>query len=95
MFVQGNCTVDGKEDTYNTAPVIAAFIHATYKVTIFITLGNNNPNINSLFLGSFIAFTGLAYLKQSAGSIVPAIIAHVVFDVMVYAEYTHAPWWVW
>jgi len=80
---------------YNTAPVIAAFIHATYKVTIFIPLGNNNPNINSLFLGSFIAFTGLAYLKQSAGSIVPAIIAHVVFDVMVYAEYTHAPWWVW
>lgn len=80
---------------YNTAPLAAAFIHSAYKVAIFIPLANSNPNINSLFIGSFVAFVGLGYLKQFAGSIVPPIIAHVVFDVLVYAEYTHAPWWVW
>jgi len=80
---------------YNTAPLTAALLHSAYKVTIFLPLGNSNPTISSLFVGSFIAFVGLGYLKQLAGSIVPAIVAHVVFDVLVYAEYTHAPWWVW
>lgn len=80
---------------YGTAPLVAALIHSTYKVMIFIPLGSSNPNINSLFVGSFIAFVGLGYLKQFARSIVPAIIAHVAFDIIVYAEYTHAPWWVW
>jgi membrane protease YdiL (CAAX protease family) len=80
---------------YQTAPLVAALIHSAYKVTIFIPLANSNPNVNSLFIGSFIAFVGLGYLKQFTGSIVPAIIAHVVFDIIVYAEYAHAPWWVW
>ena len=80
---------------YQAAPLVAALIHSAYKVTIFIPLANSNPDVTSLFVGSFIAFAGLGYLKQFANSIVPAIIAHVVFDVLVYAEYTHAPWWVW
>jgi membrane protease YdiL (CAAX protease family) len=80
---------------YYAAPPIAALMHSTYKVMIFIPLSNSNPNIQSLFIGSLVAFLGLGYLKQFSRNIVPAIIAHVAFDVLVYAEYVRAPWWVW
>jgi membrane protease YdiL (CAAX protease family) len=80
---------------YYLAPTATAFIHSAYKVAIFIPIGVANPNLTSLFSGSLIAFIALGYLKQFSRSIVPSIIAHVAFDVLVYAEYSMAPWWVW
>lgn len=80
---------------YYSAPVVAALMHSVYKAMIFVPLAGSNPDITSLFVGSFIAYIGLGYLKQFSGSILPPVIVHVVFDILVYAEYTKAPWWVW
>lgn len=81
---------------HKSAAFAAAFVHAAYKSAIFLPLSDvHGANIPSLFFWSFIAFAGLGFLKQFSKSIAPPIIAHVIFDVIVYAEFAQAPWWVW
>lgn len=79
-----------------TAILFAALSHAVYKATIFLSpFAVQKINVPSLFIQSFIAYIILGYLKHYAKSVIPAIIVHVTFDIIVYAEITKAPWWVW
>lgn len=77
--------------------VFASLIHATYKATIFLApfLPQRIENVGSLFFKSLFLFLVLGLLKHYSKSIIPCIIAHVVFDIIVYAEMANAPWWVW
>lgn len=78
------------------AIVFAAFAHATYKACLFISPAANYHYSVTLFytwsLGAFILMGTLRYYSKS---IVPAIIVHALFDLLVYAENINAPWWVW
>ncbi|QEC66131.1 CPBP family intramembrane metalloprotease [Panacibacter ginsenosidivorans] len=90
--------IQGKLQKVNAgfSVVFASLSHAAYKATLFLTpFLAQKINISSLFLTSLLLFLVLGLLKQYSKSIVPCIIAHVVFDVIVYAEMTTAPWWVW
>lgn len=74
----------------------AALAHVCYKVFIFLSpAAQSHPHIVLFSLYSFGVFIILGNTRHYSKSIIPAILAHAVFDLLVYAENTHAPWWVW
>lgn len=77
--------------------VFASLSHAIYKAAIFLApfIPQRIENVASLFFMSLFLFLVLGLLKHYSKSIIPCIIAHVVFDIIVYAEMANAPWWVW
>lgn len=81
----------------NFALFFAALAHTAYKASLFLSPAADQPHDNIiLFIGySFAAYIILGILKNKSKSLLPAIIAHAIFDLVVYAEVVHAPWWVW
>jgi membrane protease YdiL (CAAX protease family) len=74
----------------------AALAHALYKAFLFISpWAQWHPGIFLFFLYSFGAFVLLGSLRQYSKSMLPPILVHAVFDIIVYAETTQPPWWVW
>lgn len=70
--------------------------HTAYKCFLFLSpVVNANIDIGFLALFTFIAGFLFGTIRYFSGSLVPAITAHALFDILVYAEYVHAPWWVW
>lgn len=90
--------IQGQISKLNTdfAMVFAAFAHASYKACLFLSpAAIPQQHLVSYFIWSFGAYVVLGFLKNYSKSIVPVIIAHVIFDLIVYAEVLQAPWWVW
>ena len=70
--------------------------HTGYKCCLFLSPAiTHDINIGFLALWTFIAGILLGALKHYSKSILPPIIAHVLFDILVYSEFVNAPWWVW
>ncbi|MFV8376882.1 CPBP family intramembrane glutamic endopeptidase [Flavobacterium sp. GSP11] len=91
-FIQGQIS----ELNTDFAVVFAAFAHASYKACLFLSpVAVHQQNIVSFFIWSFAAYILLGFLKHYSKSIVPVIITHAIFDLIVYAEVLQAPWWVW
>ncbi|MFV5692570.1 CPBP family intramembrane glutamic endopeptidase [Flavobacterium sp. LT1R49] len=90
--------IQGQISKLNTdfAVVFAAFAHASYKACLFLSpVAIHQQNIVVFFIWSFAAYIVLGFLKHYSKSIVPVIITHAIFDLVVYAEVLQAPWWVW
>ena len=80
----------------NGAILLSAFFFALYKAFLFVVPGETNeasPWI--LFLVSFPAGLLLGYTRKATGSLLPAILAHMLFDLILYGDSAMAPWWVW
>jgi len=78
------------------AIVFAAFAHTTYKVFLFLSpAAPEYHSIGLFYTWTFGAFISIGLLRHYSKSIIPAIIVHAVFDLLVYAENLQAPWWVW
>jgi membrane protease YdiL (CAAX protease family) len=78
------------------AILFAAFAHATYKVFLFISPASQHlPSIALFYIWTIGASIVIGLLRYYSKSIVPAIIVHAIFDLLVYAENLQAPWWVW
>jgi membrane protease YdiL (CAAX protease family) len=78
------------------AIVFAAFAHTTYKVFLFLSpAAQQHHSVFLFFTWTFGAFLLIGWLKYFSKSIIPAILVHAVFDLLVYAENSAAPWWVW
>ena len=78
------------------AAVFAALCHSAYKGSLFVF--HNQPVDINMFLLVACTFTVglvLGVLRERAGSLLPAVAAHVVFDIVAYGAYAQAPWWVW
>lgn len=70
--------------------------HTGYKCCLFIIpVAAVNINVGYLALWTFGAGILFGSLKHFSKSIGPPLIAHVIFDIFVYAEFVNAPWWVW
>ncbi len=70
--------------------------HTGYKCCLFLApLAAADINIKFLALWTFGAGLMFGSLKHFSNSIFPPLIAHVIFDLFVYAEFLQAPWWVW
>lgn len=75
---------------------VAALGHAAYKSSLFLSpaMAGITP-VWLFFTYSFLAFVLLGLLRYWSGSLWPPILVHAVFDLLVYAENTEAPVWVW
>ncbi len=78
------------------AVAIAAVAHAAYKTALFS--GMSVPvagDLLSIAVPTVVGGMVLGVLRQLSGSVVPCLVAHAVFDFVVYRSVAHAPWWVW
>ncbi len=75
---------------------LSAFAFAGYKSLLFVLpSAENQTNILNLFILTFLAGILLGYARKNSGSILPCLIAHGIFDLLVYMETAKLPWWVW
>lgn len=75
---------------------ISTAAHTAYKGCLFFGLFISH----SMHLFPFIFFTlagsmTCSLLRRYSNHIVPPLIAHAVFDILVYGSLAIAPWWVW
>jgi membrane protease YdiL (CAAX protease family) len=70
--------------------------HTGYKCCLFLS-----PvliiHTDIWFLASWTFTAGLlsGTLRHFSKSLLPSVAAHALFDIVVYAEFVSAPWWVW
>jgi len=70
--------------------------HTGYKCCLFLSPAIAvDLNVGKLAFYTFIAGILIGLIRHLSKNILPAVSAHVLFDILVYAEYTSAPWWVW
>jgi len=70
--------------------------HTGYKCFLFLSpLITADVDLRKLAFYTFMAGLLFGTTRYLSKSILPALSAHALFDIMVYAEYINAPWWVW
>jgi membrane protease YdiL (CAAX protease family) len=70
--------------------------HTAYKCCLFLSpVVYARVNIGFLAIWTLAGGLLLGTMKHLSKSILPPLIAHVIFDILVYAEFINAPWWVW
>lgn len=84
-----------KWQAYFIIPV-TALLHASYKTLLFLQPNTLHP-VDTVFLFSATMLGGIVigFLRHMGGSVFPAMAAHGIWDLIVYGDNTHAPWWVW
>jgi membrane protease YdiL (CAAX protease family) len=74
----------------------ASAFHTSYKLLLILTLAV--PLQFDFFFLIFWTFAGgmlFGMLREFSGSTIPALLAHAVFDVVLYGGLATAPVWVW
>jgi membrane protease YdiL (CAAX protease family) len=70
--------------------------HTGYKCCLFLSpMVLINTDIGFLAFWTFLAGSIFGSIRHFSGSIIPSLVAHAIFDIVVYAEFLSAPWWVW
>jgi membrane protease YdiL (CAAX protease family) len=70
--------------------------HTGYKCCLFLSpLITANIDIGFLALWTLLAGILSGTIRHLSKSLLPSLIAHALFDILVYAEFVSAPWWVW
>jgi membrane protease YdiL (CAAX protease family) len=89
-----------QDSVKNYGPVISVsistFSHTAYKCCLFISpMALMKTDIG--FLAFWTVLAGLIYgtIRHYSKSIIPSLVGHALFDILVYAEFVKAPWWVW
>jgi len=77
------------------AVLVAALAHAAYKAALFAWPPSPPPvDVLGLLLWTAAGGLVLGLLRVFTGSVIPSLVAHAVFDFVVYRSVAHAPWWV-
>lgn len=75
--------------------LFSSFSHTGYKCCLFLSpVITANVDIGFLALWTFIAGILFGSIRHYTKSIIPSLIAHALFDIIVYAEFVKAPGWV-
>jgi membrane protease YdiL (CAAX protease family) len=70
--------------------------HTAYKCCLFLSpMASAGTDIRFLAFWTLIAGILAGTIKHFSKSILPPVIAHSLFDILVYAGFVNAPWWVW
>ena len=70
--------------------------HTGYKCCLFLSpFVTAGTEIGFLAFWTFLAGLIFGTIRHFSKSIIPSLVAHALFDILVYAEYVKAPWWVW
>jgi len=91
-YMQGQLRSIGKLFSILTASAL----HTSYKLLIILTLAI--PLQFDFFYLIFWTYVGgllLGLLRELSGSTIPPVIAHAVFDIVLYGGLASAPVWVW
>ena len=91
-YIQGHLRPLGKVFSI----FIASTTHTCYKLLVILSLGI--PLQFDFFFLIFWTFTGgllFGTLRELAGNAIPPVIAHAVFDIVLYGTMAAAPAWVW
>ncbi len=76
--------------------IFSTLSHTGYKCCLFLSpVITTDINIGFLFLWTFLAGILFGTIRHLSRSLLPSLSAHALFDVLVYAEFVNAPWWVW
>lgn len=90
--------IQGKLNFINPifAVIYAALAHSVYKLLLIYSLGRP-LEFDFQFLAQWTFLGGLAFgiLRLLSKSIFPPVIAHAVFDILLYGGLLIAPFWVW
>ena len=91
-YVQGRLRALGPV----AAVALAAAGHTAYKSALFVW-PPEGVAIDFAFLVAATFLGGLVFgaLRELSRSVWPPLAAHVAFDLMVYGDWSQAPWWVW
>ena len=70
--------------------------HTGYKCCLFLSPAiTADINVGFLALWTLLAGILSGTIRHVSKSLLPSLIAHALFDILVYAEFVSAPWWVW
>jgi membrane protease YdiL (CAAX protease family) len=73
-----------------------AFSHTGYKCCLFLApVISSGMDIGFLAIWTFAAGILSGTIRHFSKSVWPSVIAHALFDILVYGEFSHPPWWVW
>jgi membrane protease YdiL (CAAX protease family) len=76
--------------------LFSTLAHTSYKCCLFLSpMAAAEIDIRFLALWTFIAGILFGTIKHFSKSILPPVIAHALFDILVYAGFVNPPWWVW
>ena len=76
--------------------IFSSISHTGYKCCLFLSpVVTSEINIGFLAFWTLIAGILFGTINHISKSILPSLIAHALFDILVYAEFVSAPWWVW
>jgi membrane protease YdiL (CAAX protease family) len=83
-----------------SAALIAALCHTGYKLALFAFPPEGVPWHTMLGLFQLAVFTlvaglSLGWMRSKFNTVIGPICSHMLFDLLVYGDRTHAPWWVW
>jgi membrane protease YdiL (CAAX protease family) len=74
--------------------LFAALAHAAYKTALFLSPQiMYDLNTSGLFRMTFLAGLFLGATRYFTGSVWPALVAHMIFDLLIYAD-SPQTWWV-
>jgi membrane protease YdiL (CAAX protease family) len=91
-FIQGQLSPLG----WWGAVALAASAHTAYKVALFTFPPESlEARLGILAFFTFVVGLFLGLLRHRSGSVLPALSAHAVFDILVYGDWQTAPWWIW
>lgn len=76
--------------------VFSSLAHTGYKCCLFLSPAVAST-VDVWFLAYWTFIVGILFsaIRHFSRSVWPSVAAHALFDMLVYAEYTRAPWWVW
>jgi membrane protease YdiL (CAAX protease family) len=78
------------------AILFSSISHTGYKCCLFILPASALViDIPNLAIWTFLFGILFGSVRHFTKSIIPSLIAHALFDIVVYAEFVNAPWWVW
>jgi len=78
------------------AILFSSLSHTGYKCFLFLTPAlYSSVDIGFLAFWTFLFGLLAGIIRHFAGNVWPVLIAHALFDIMVYGENIYPPWWVW
>jgi len=78
------------------AVAFAAACHTAYKCLLFAL--PPEPMAVTFWVVALVTFlggVGFGVMRELSGGVYAPLLAHACFDIIVYGEKAHAPWWVW
>ncbi len=91
-FIQGHT----RQISILFSVVFATLAHTAYKCSFFMS-HQSLYETDIIFLMKWTIFGGMIFgiIREYSNNIIPPLVGHAIFDIIVYGDYLHSPWWIW